>query len=159
VLRAGFGMKPLRSLQMDTLRRDYFHRFVAVIATPDQDAARGRSAQGCAHMEAAIDALMAALCLPIMDGLVTQTFEVSCRFHRADKFPSTIQAGVHLVEAGEYALRFEVGLFGEHRDQALATGQVVRVFTVCTESHPDGQMMPLPKGLYEGLHEALKSSL
>ncbi|MFN3954579.1 MAG: acyl-CoA thioesterase [Pararhodobacter sp.] len=57
-------------------------------------------------------------------GLVVET---GCRYHAEIAFPAWIEAGLRIGSLGKSSVRYEIGLFAEGHEQALAEGFFVHV--------------------------------
>lgn len=57
-------------------------------------------------------------------GLVVET---GCRYHAEIAFPAWIEAGLRIGSLGKSSVRYEIGLFAEGQEQALAEGFFVHV--------------------------------
>ena len=58
-------------------------------------------------------------------GLVVET---QCNFFSSAAFPADIEAGVRVAHLGRSSVRYEVGLFIDGRDRAIAQGHFVHVY-------------------------------
>lgn len=58
-------------------------------------------------------------------GLVIET---SCRYFSPIAFPDRIEAGMRVRKLGNSSVRYEIGLFREGDDEAVAQGQFVHVY-------------------------------
>ena len=58
-------------------------------------------------------------------GLVVET---GCRFFRPMTFPDTIHGGLRVAHLGRGSVRYEVGLFRDDDDAAVAQGHFVHVY-------------------------------
>lgn len=54
--------------------------------------------------------------------------ETHCNFFSSAAFPDDIEAGVRVAHLGRSSVRYEVGLFVEDREQAIAQGHFVHVY-------------------------------
>ena len=54
--------------------------------------------------------------------------ESHCTFRGPLAFPETVQAGLRVSHLGRSSVRYEIGLFGEGRDEPAAEGWFVHVF-------------------------------
>ena len=54
--------------------------------------------------------------------------ESHCRYLQALSFPDAVDAGLRVAHLGRSSVRYEIGLFPEHSDQAAAQGWFVHVF-------------------------------
>ena len=58
-------------------------------------------------------------------GLVVETH---CNFFSSAAFPADIEAGIRVAHLGRSSVRYEVGLFIDGREQAIAQGHFVHVY-------------------------------
>lgn len=58
-------------------------------------------------------------------GLVVET---RCNFFSSAAFPTDIEAGIRVAHLGRSSVRYEVGLFVDGREQAIAAGHFVHVY-------------------------------
>jgi acyl-CoA thioester hydrolase len=58
-------------------------------------------------------------------GLVVET---QCNFFSSAAFPADIEAGIRVAHLGRSSVRYELGLFVDGRDQAIAQGHFVHVY-------------------------------
>lgn len=58
-------------------------------------------------------------------GLVVETH---CNFFSSAAFPADIEVGIRVANLGRSSVRYEVGLFIDGRDQAIAQGHFVHVY-------------------------------
>ena len=58
-------------------------------------------------------------------GLVVETH---CNFFSSTAFPEDIEAGIRVAHLGRSSVRYELGLFVDGRDQAIAQGHFVHVY-------------------------------
>jgi len=77
--------------------------------------------------------------------------ETHCRFHRELTFPETVAAGLRVGKLGNSSVRYEIGLFGEGRDEAAATGHFVHVFVSRETRRP----LPIPTRIRAALEKLL----
>lgn len=67
--------------------------------------------------------------LDIHDGAVIGVCaESHCSFRDSFSFPETVEAGLRVGHLGRRAVRYEIGLFKQGRDEAAAEGHFVHVF-------------------------------
>ena len=67
--------------------------------------------------------------LDIHDGAVIGlVVETHCNYFSAAAFPQDIEAGIRVVEPGRSSVRYEVGLFIEGREEAIAQGYFIHVY-------------------------------
>ena len=77
-------------------------------------------------------------------GLVVET---QCNFFSAAAFPADIEAGLRVAHLGRSSVRYELGLFVEGRDNAIAQGHFVHVYVDRGTNRP----VDLPPGLRDAL--------
>ena len=58
-------------------------------------------------------------------GLVVETH---CNYYSSAAFPDNIEAGIRVAHLGRSSVRYEVGLFVEGREEAIAQGHFVHVY-------------------------------
>ena len=58
-------------------------------------------------------------------GLVVETH---CNYFSGAAYPDDIEAGIRVAHLGRSSVRYEVGLFVENRDRAIAQGHFVHVY-------------------------------
>ena len=58
-------------------------------------------------------------------GLVVET---GCRYHAPAAFPEALEAGIKVARIGSSSVRYELGIFAEGGDQAIADGFFVHVY-------------------------------
>jgi acyl-CoA thioester hydrolase len=61
-------------------------------------------------------------------GIIGLVVETGCRYHRAVKFPESIEAGVRVARLGNSSVRWEVGIFAAGEAAPAATGFFVHVY-------------------------------
>ena len=67
--------------------------------------------------------------LDIHDGAVIGlVVETHCNYFSAAAYPQDIEAGIRVVEPGRSSVRYEVGLFIEAREEAIAQGYFIHVY-------------------------------
>ena len=67
--------------------------------------------------------------LDIHDGAVIGlVVETHCNYFSAAAYPQDIEAGIRVVEPGRSSVRYEVGLFIEGREEAIAQGYFIHVY-------------------------------
>jgi acyl-CoA thioester hydrolase len=62
--------------------------------------------------------------------------ESHCEFHAPLEFPETVTAGLRVAHLGRSSVRYEIGLFGEGKDEPAAEGWFVHVFVDREERRP-----------------------
>ncbi|MEH6650510.1 MAG: thioesterase family protein [Motiliproteus sp.] len=77
-------------------------------------------------------------------GLVVET---QCKYYRSIAFPEDVIAGVSVAKLGNSSVRYEVGLFKEGDNDAVAQGHFVHVYVDRTTQRP----VPLPAALRAAL--------
>ncbi len=73
-------------------------------------------------------------------GLVVET---SCRYFAPISFPDTVMAGLAVVRIGSSSVRYEIGLFRNHDDQAAAQGEFVHVYVDRASRRPAALREPM----------------
>ncbi|WP_297801867.1 thioesterase family protein [uncultured Brevundimonas sp.] len=69
--------------------------------------------------------------------------ESGCRYHASAHYPDTIHAGVRVGHLGNSSVRYEVGLFRNDEDQAIAEGFFVHVFVGREDRRPQAMSAAL----------------
>lgn len=77
-------------------------------------------------------------------GLVVET---GCKYFSSIAFPDRIAAGVRVAKLGNSSVRYEIALFREDSDEAVAEGHFVHVYVDRETRRP----VPLPAALREAL--------
>ncbi len=54
--------------------------------------------------------------------------ETHCNYFTGAAFPQDIEAGIRVARLGRSSVRYEIGLFVENRDRAIAQGHFVHVY-------------------------------
>ena len=86
--------------------------------------------------------------LDIHDGsVIGLVVETHCNYFSGAAYPQDIEAGIRVVEPGRSSVRYEVGLFVEGREEAIAQGHFVHVYVDRENRTP----VQLPAGLREVL--------
>jgi acyl-CoA thioester hydrolase len=73
--------------------------------------------------------------------------ESHCGYSDSLAFPETVVAGLRVGKLGRSSVRYEIGLFGEGRDDAAAEGWFVHVFVDREQRRP----VDIPSGLRAAL--------
>jgi acyl-CoA thioester hydrolase len=73
--------------------------------------------------------------------------ESGCRFRESFAYPETIDAGLRVGHLGNSSVRYEIGLFGEGKDEAAAEGHFVHVFVARGAQKP----VPIPAAIRTAL--------
>jgi acyl-CoA thioester hydrolase len=73
-------------------------------------------------------------------GIVGYAVETMCRFHRPVAYPEALQAGLRVGRLGTSSARYEIGIFGDGNDDAVADGHFVHVFVDRAANAP----VPIP---------------
>ena len=90
--------------------------------------------------------------LDIHDGQVIGVCaESACQYKAAFAFPEAVEAGLRVAHLGNRAVRYEIALFKEGRDEAAATGSFVHVFV----ERATMKAVPIPDGLRSALEKLL----
>ena len=71
-------------------------------------------------------------------GLVVET---GCRYFKPMAFPDTVHAGLRVAHLGKSSVRYEIGLFRNDEDSAVAQGHFVHVYVDRESRRP----APLPE--------------
>lgn len=79
-------------------------------------------------------------------GLVVES---GCRYHAPIAFPDNVTAGLRVAAVGRSSVRYEIGVFSEGRDDAVADGHFVHVYVDRTTRRP----MPVPDAWREKLEQ------
>ena len=69
--------------------------------------------------------------------------ESGCRYYASACYPDTIHAGVRVGHLGNSSVRYEVGLFRNEADEAIAEGFFVHVFVGREDRRPQPMSAPL----------------
>ena len=77
--------------------------------------------------------------------------ESHCEFHGPLAFPETVDAGLRVGRLGRSSVRYEIGLFGEEREEAAATGWFVHVFVDRDTRRPVAELPEQLRGALERL--------
>jgi acyl-CoA thioester hydrolase len=72
-------------------------------------------------------------------GMVVET---GCRYFAELAYPDIVTAGLRVARIGTSSVRYEIGLFRNHSDEAAAEGFFVHVYVDRASRRP----MPLPEG-------------
>lgn len=73
--------------------------------------------------------------------------ESGCRYHASAAYPDRIEAGVRVGRLGSSSVRYEVGLFRQGEDEALAEAHFVHVYVQRQSMRPT----PIAQGLRDYL--------
>jgi acyl-CoA thioester hydrolase len=73
--------------------------------------------------------------------------ESDCKYKASFCFPENVEAGLRVGHLGNRAVRYEIGLFKEGREEAAATGSFVHVFV----ERATMKAVPIPDGLRNAL--------
>jgi acyl-CoA thioester hydrolase len=80
--------------------------------------------------------------LDIHDGeTVGFCVESSCRYHAPIAFPETVEAALRVGELGNSSVRYEIGIFKQGVEEAVADGHFVHVFVETASNRPT----PIPE--------------
>ncbi|MDQ3758663.1 MAG: acyl-CoA thioesterase [Actinomycetota bacterium] len=77
--------------------------------------------------------------------------ESHCRYFAAIAFPDVVEAALRVGHLGETSVRYEIALFREGAEDAIAQGWFVHVFVNRAERRPT----PIPDRLRDSLEELL----
>ena len=80
--------------------------------------------------------------------------ETACRFHAPLAFPDVLDAGMRVVALGRSSVRYEIALFRQGDDAAVATGRFVHVWVDRAERRP----VPVPAPIRSALQPLLVAS-
>ena len=80
-------------------------------------------------------------------GVVGVCAESACQYKAAFAFPEPVEAGLRVGHLGKRSVRYEIGLFKAHREEAAALGRFVHVFVDRASMKP----VPIPGGLHTAL--------
>jgi acyl-CoA thioester hydrolase len=61
-------------------------------------------------------------------GVIGLVVETHCNYYSSAAFPDDIEAGIRVAHLGRSSVRYEVGLFVEGREEAIAQGHFVHVY-------------------------------
>jgi len=78
----------------------------------------------------------AGLLMPQTSPQIFLVVESGCRYHAAASYPDVIHAGVRVAHLGNSSVKYEVGLFANTQDQALAEGHFVHVMVGRDDRRP-----------------------
>lgn len=73
-------------------------------------------------------------------GLVVET---QCRYAKSIVFPDLVHAGLKVAHLGTSSVRYELGLFKDHDDQAAAEGHFIHVYVERETNKP----VPVPDNM------------
>ncbi len=85
------------------------------------------------------------------DRVIGYAVETMCRFHRPVAYPEALQAGLRVGRLGTSSARYEVGIFADGDDTAVADGHFVHVFV----DREAGRPVPIPDGIRQALERLL----
>ncbi|WP_299397485.1 thioesterase family protein [Pelagibius sp.] len=80
-------------------------------------------------------------------GVIGVCAESACQYKAAFAFPENVEAGLRVGHLGNRAVRYEIGLFREGREDAAATGSFVHVFV----ERATMKAVPIPDSLRAAL--------
>lgn len=75
--------------------------------------------------------------------------ESACKYLAAFAFPESVEAGLRVGHLGNRAVRYEIGLFKQGREEAAAVGSFVHVFV----ERASMKAVPIPDGLRKALEK------
>jgi acyl-CoA thioester hydrolase len=91
--------------------------------------------------------------LDIHDGsIIGLVVETHCNYFSGAAYPQDIEAGIRITEPGRSSVRYEVGLFVEGREQAIAQGHFIHVYVDRDKRTP----VELPADLREVLSDLIR---
>lgn len=77
--------------------------------------------------------------------------ESHCNYFSSAAFPDDIEAGLRVGRLGRSSVRYEIGLFVETREEAVAQGHFIHVYV----NRDSGRPVALPEALRDGLSSLL----
>ena len=80
-------------------------------------------------------------------GTIGLVVETQCNFFSAASFPADIEAGLRVAHLGRSSVRYELGLFVDGQENAIAQGHFVHVYVDRDTRRP----VELPAGLRSAL--------
>ena len=80
-------------------------------------------------------------------GTVGFCVESSCRYHAPIAFPETVEAALRVGELGNSSVRYEIGIFKQGAEEAVADGHFVHVFVEVESGRPT----PIPESIRRSL--------
>ncbi len=80
--------------------------------------------------------------------------ESDCKFKASFAFPENVEAGLRVGHLGNRAVRYEIGLFKQGREEAAAVGSFVHVFV----ERASMKAVPIPEGLRQALEKLVVQS-
>ena len=86
-------------------------------------------------------------------GVIGLVVETQCNFFAAAAFPSDIEAGLRVAHLGRSSVRYELGLFVDGRDGAIAQGHFVHVYVDRDSQRP----VELPGPLRDALGRLVRA--
>jgi acyl-CoA thioester hydrolase len=98
-----------------------------------------------AYFDSAVnDYLIARGVLDLADGeVIGLVVETACHYFSPAAFPATLRAGLRVSYLGNSSVRYEIGIFREGQDTAIAQGHFVHVYVNRRTRRP----VPLPSAL------------
>ena len=90
------------------------------------------------YIDTAVNQLLieAGLLDPAISQGIFLVVESGCRYHAPAHYPDTIHAGVRVGHLGRSSVRYEVGLFRNGENEAVAEGQFVHVMVGRDDRRP-----------------------
>lgn len=90
------------------------------------------------YIDTAVNQLLikAGLLDPATSAKIFLVVESGCRYHAPAHYPDTIHAGVRVGHLGRSSVRYEVGLFRNDENEAVAEGQFVHVMVGRDDRRP-----------------------
>ncbi|HLA41929.1 MAG TPA: thioesterase family protein [Aggregatilineales bacterium] len=79
--------------------------------------------------------------------LIGFAVESHCQFLRPISFPDVIDAGLRVAHVGNSSVRYEIGIFRQHEDEASAFGYFVHVFVNRVSGKPTSISDPIRAAL------------
>jgi len=80
---------------------------------------------------------------PVSSEVIGLVVETGCRYAESLSFPETVEAGMRVAKLGTSSVRYEIGLFSQGREEAVAEGFFVHVYVDSKTRRPTA----LPAGL------------
>lgn len=91
---------------------------------------------------------------PATSAVIGLVVETGCRYSAPISFPENIEAGLRVARLGSSSVRYEIGLFKQDEELAVAEGHFVHVYVDSAERRPS----PLPERLRAFLATLVKET-
>lgn len=90
------------------------------------------------YIDSAVNQLLISedLLNPATSDKIFLVIESGCRYHAAAHYPDVIHAGIRVAHLGNSSVKYEVGLFRNAEDQAVAEGHFVHVMVGREDRRP-----------------------